>query len=51
MWNNNDKRYSDFGHFYEENVYISRAVSTGQCGLLTMIDTPIFAMFLCEENL
>ena len=55
VWNTNDDIYSDFDHFYEKekkslkvrkHLFIARALSVGQCGILTMIDTPIFCHFL-----
>ena len=55
VWNTNDDRCSDFGHFYEKKnlkmwkrLYIAQALSLGQCGLLTMIDTPILAIFYAK---
>ena len=52
MWNTNDDRYANFGHFTRKkslkiwkHLYVARALSIGQCGILTMIDTPILTIF------
>ena len=47
-------RYSDFVHLIRKTkfatmwkrLYIDRALSVGQCGILTMIDTPNSAIFM-----
>ena len=54
VWNTKDDRYSDFGHFYGKlkslkmwkRLYIARALPEGQCGILTIIDIPIFGHFI-----
>ena len=58
MWNTNDDRCSNFGHLYEKkslkmwkHLFVVRALSVGQCGILMMIDAPILAICMRKKVL